>query len=164
MKTSEYASHDALGLASLIAKGELTPLEVVDTAITAIEELDPKLNAVIHENFERAQKEASGPLADGPFRGVPFLLKDLACGNRAGDPIHWGTRFLRDADYRATTTSYLVEKFERAGLVIVGRTNVPELGAWATSESEAYGPPHQRWIERRLGRGRGFGNGPDRPC
>jgi amidase len=145
MKTSEYASHDALGLAALIAKGEVSPSEVVDAAITAIEELDPKLNAVIHESFERARKEASGPLPDGPFRGVPFLLKDLAGGHRTGDPIHWGTRFLRDADYRATTTSYLVEKFERAGLVIVGRTNVPELGAWATSESEAYGPCRSPW-------------------
>jgi amidase len=145
MKTSEYASHDALGLAELVERGEVSPREVVDAAITAIEELDPKLNAVIHENFERARKEASDPLPDGPFRGVPFLLKDLACGNRTGDPIHWGTRFLRDANYRATTTSYLVEKFERAGLVILGRTNVPELGAWATSESEAYGPCRSPW-------------------
>jgi len=145
MKTSEYASHDALGLAELVERGEVTPREVVDAAITAIEKLDPELNAVIHENFERARTEASGPLPDGPFRGVPFLLKDLACGNRTGDPIHWGTRFLRDADYRATTTSYLVEKFERTGLVILGRTNVPELGAWATSESKAYGPCRSPW-------------------
>ncbi|MBW2390740.1 MAG: amidase [Deltaproteobacteria bacterium] len=145
MKTSEYASHDALGLAALVASGEVSASELVETAISAIEELDPALNAVIHKSYERAREEARGDLPDGPFRGVPFLLKDLACGNRAGDPIHWGTRFLRDADYRATTTSYLVEKFERAGLVVVGRTNVPELGAWATSESEAYGPCRSPW-------------------
>lgn len=145
MKTSEYASYDALGLAALVAKGEVSPSELVETAIAAIEELDPTLNAVIHQSYERAREEARGELPAGPFRGVPFLLKDLACGNRAGDPIHWGTRFLRDADFRATTSSYLVEKFEHAGLAIVGRSNVPELGAWATSESEAYGPCRNPW-------------------
>jgi len=145
MKTSEYASHDALGLAALVAAGEVSASELVEAAIAAIEELDPALNAVIHDNYDRAREAARGELPDGPFRGVPFLLKDLACGNRTGDPIHWGTRFLRDADYRATATSYLVDKFEQAGLVVVGRSNVPELGAWATSESEAYGPCRSPW-------------------
>ncbi len=145
MKPSEYASQDALGLASLIAKGEVTPSEVVDVAIAAIQELNPKLNAIIHEGFDRARQEAAAELPDGPFRGVPFLLKDIAAGNRKGDPIHWGTRFLRDIDHRATTTSHLVEKFERSGLVVVGRTNVPELGAWSTTESDAYGPCRSPW-------------------
>jgi amidase len=147
MKPSEYASYDALGLAELIATGQVSAAEVVDAAVRTIEERNPAFNAVIHESFERARREAAGPLPDGPFRGVPFLLKDLACGNRAGDPIHWGTRFLRDVDYRATTTSYLVEKFQRAGLVIMGRTNVPELGAWATTEPAAYGPARSPWNE-----------------
>jgi amidase len=147
MKPAEYASYDSLGLAELIAARQVSAGEVADAAIRTIEERNPALNAVIHESFERARREAAGTLADGPFRGVPFLLKDLACGNRVGDPIHWGTRFLRDADYRATTTSYLVEKFQRAGLVILGRTNVPELGAWATTEPEAYGPSRSPWNE-----------------
>lgn len=145
MKTSEYASHDALGLAALVASGEVSASELIDTAISVIDDLNPILNAVIHECYERAQNQAKDDLPDGPFRGVPFLLKDLGCGNRAGDPIHWGTRFLRDADFRAGTTSYLVEKFEQAGLVVVGRTNVPELGAWATTESDAYGPCRSPW-------------------
>jgi len=145
MQRSEYASHDALGLAELVRRGEVTPAELVDTAIALIEEIDPHLNAVIHRHFDRARAEARGALPDGPFRGVPFLLKDLAGGNRAGDPIHWGTRFLRDAGHRAATTSYIVEKFAAAGLVVVGRTNVPELGAWATTESEAYGPCRSPW-------------------
>ena len=145
MKTSEYASHDAVGLAALVASGEVSASELVETAIAAIAELDPTLNAVIHESYERAREEARGDLPDGPFRGVPFLLKDLGCGNRASDPIHWGTRFLRDADFRATTTSHIVEKFEQAGLVVVGRSNVPELGAWAITESEAYGPCRNPW-------------------
>lgn len=145
MQRSEYASHDAVGLAERVRAGEVAPVELVDLAIEAIEAIDPKLNAVIHRCFERAREEARGHLPDGPFRGVPFLLKDLAGGNRVGDPHHWGTRFLRDADFRARTTSYLVEKFERAGLVVLGKTNVPELGAWATTESQAYGPCRSPW-------------------
>ena len=145
MTPSEYGSHDALGLAERVEKGDVSPSELVEAAIAIIEELDPSLNAVIHRSFDRAREQARGELPDGPFRGVPFLLKDLACGNRAGDPYHWGTRFLRDADFRARTSSHLVEKFERAGMVVVGRTNVPELGAWATTESAAYGPCRSPW-------------------
>jgi amidase len=145
MDPSEYASYDGLGLAELVANGKVTAAETVEAAIGLIEQLNPTLNAVIHKSYERARDEASGRLPDGPFRGVPFLLKDLAGGNLAGDPHHWGTRFLRDADYRPETTSYLVERFRRAGLVVVGRTNVPELGAWATTEPPAYGPCRSPW-------------------
>jgi amidase len=145
MKAAEYASYDGLGLAELIRKGDITAAEAVGAAIELIERLNPTLNAVIHTSFERARGEAVGKLPDGLFRGVPFLLKDLAGGNLAGDPHHWGTRFLRDAAYCPQTTSYLVEKFRAAGLVIVGRTNVPELGAWATTEPEAYGACRSPW-------------------
>src|SRR5688572_3216934 len=142
---AEIGDRDAMGQAEAVRRGEVTPRELVDEAIRRIERLNPRLNAVIHEHFDRARAEAEGPLPDGPFRGVPFLLKDLASGNRAGDPIHWGTRFLRDVDWRARSTSHLVDKFLRAGLVIVGRTNVPELGAWTTTEPEAYGPTRNPW-------------------
>jgi amidase len=144
-RTPELAELDATDQAALVRKGEVSPLELVEGAIERIERLNPELNAVIHEHFERARDQARRPLPDGPFRGVPFLLKDLAGGNANGDPHHWGTRFLRDADFRSPTTSYLVEKFWRAGLVVVGRTNVPELGAWTTTEPEAYGPSHNPW-------------------
>ncbi len=145
MKPSEYAEHDATGLAELIASKQVSAAEVVDCAIGLIEELNPKLNAVIHRHDERARAEAAGALPDGPFRGVPFLLKDLGGGNRAGDPHHWGARFLKEAGYTAKTTSYLVDKFLAAGLVDVGRTNVPELGAWSVTESQAYGPCRNPW-------------------
>ncbi|MEB2286069.1 MAG: hypothetical protein B6D46_03760 [Polyangiaceae bacterium UTPRO1] len=144
-RTTEIGDRDATGQAEAVRRREVSPRELVDEAIRRIERLNPRLNAVIHEHFERARREADGPLPDGPFRGVPFLLKDLASGTRAGDPIHWGTRFLKDAGYRAPVTSYLVDKFLRAGLVIVGRTNVPELGAWTTTEPEAYGPTRNPW-------------------
>ncbi|MCC6765596.1 MAG: amidase [Deltaproteobacteria bacterium] len=144
-RTTEIGDRDATGQAEAVRRREVSPRELVDEAIRRIERLNPRLNAVIHEHFARARTEADGPLPDGPFRGVPFLLKDLGGGTRAGDPIHWGTRFLKDAGYRAPVTSYLVEKFMKAGLVIVGRTNVPELGAWTTTEPEAYGPTRNPW-------------------
>jgi amidase len=144
-RTTAIGDRDATGQAEAVRRGDVTALELVNEAIRRIERVNPRLNAVIHEHFERARREAAGTLPDGPFRGVPFLLKDLASGHRAGDPLHWGTRFLRDADYRAATTSYLVEKFLAAGLVVVGRTNVPELGAWTTTEPEAYGPTRNPW-------------------
>jgi amidase len=144
-RTTEIGDRDATGQAEAVRRGDVSPRELVDEAIRRIERVNPQLNAVIHQHFERAQREASDGLPDGPFRGVPFLLKDLAGGTRAGDPIHWGTRFLRDARYVAPSTSHLVEKFLRSGLVVVGRTNVPELGAWTTTEPDAYGPTRNPW-------------------
>jgi amidase len=159
MKHAEYASYDAMGLAAIVARGEVSAEELVETAIGAIEALNPTLNAVIHESYDRARREARGELPDGPFRGVPFLLKDLAGGHRAGDPNHWGTRFLRDADYRARTTAYLVDKFQQAGLVVVGRSNVPELGAWATTEPAATGPCRSPWNPEHTSGGSSGGAG-----
>jgi amidase len=136
---------DATAQASLVKKGEVSPLELVETAIARIEEINPKINAVIHKHFERARAQANVDLPDGPFKGVPFLLKDLGGGNLEGDPIYWGTRFLRDVDFRAASTAYLVDKFLSAGLIIIGRTNAPELGAWTTTEPESYGPSRNPW-------------------
>jgi amidase len=144
-RSPELAELDATEQAALVRKGEVSPLDLVEAAIERIERLNPELNAVIHEHFDRARGQARGTLPEAPFRGVPFLLKDLAGGNAQGDPHHWGTRFLRDADFRAGTTSYLVEKLWRAGLIVVGRTNVPELGAWTTTEPEAYGASRNPW-------------------
>ena len=136
---------DATAQADLVRNGELSAVELVDLSIAQIEKLNPQVNAVIHEHFERAREEARGPLPDGPFRGVPILLKDLGCGHAQGDPIHWGTRFLRDANHRAASTSYLVAKLRGAGFVVVGRTNVPELGVWLTTEPAAYGATRNPW-------------------
>jgi amidase len=140
-----FATIDACGQAAAVRSGEVSPRELVDLAIARIERLNPELNAVIHESFGRAREEAAAELPDGPFRGVPFLLKDLAAGGRAGDPIHWGTRFLKEAGFRSPTTSNLVHRFLAAGLVVVGRTNVPELGAWSVTEPDAYGPTRNPW-------------------
>jgi amidase len=133
----------------------VSPIELVDAAITRIEALDPALNAVIHRQFERARDDAiRGPL-DGPFAGVPFLFKDLGC-EEAGEPHHRGMRALRDAGWRAAADSVLARVFRTAGLIPLGRTNVPEMALMGTTEPDAYGPTHNPWD---LGRSPGGSSG-----
>ncbi len=139
---------DATGAAARVRSGQASPLELVDAAIARIEAQNPALNAVIHARFERAREEAAGPLPDGPFRGVPFLLKDLIC-HSAGDPLHEGMRFLKELGWRAQSDSFLAAKFKAAGLVVVGRTNTPELGIQPTTEPEAYGATLNPWDRTR---------------
>jgi amidase len=135
---------DATELAALVRSGQASPVELVDEAIARVKRLDPTLNAVIHERFEAARTEAAGPLPDGPFRGVPFLVKDLGC-EMAGEPHTLGNRALRDADVRADRDSFLYESIRGAGLVTLGRTNTPELGGTITTEPEAFGPTRNPW-------------------
>src|ERR1700693_4704871 len=97
----ELTNLDATEQAELVRRKEVTPLELVDAAITRIERVNPQLNAVITPLFDKARAQAaSGNIPNGPFRGVPFLLKDLVCAS-AGDPIHNGMRLLRDARFVA---------------------------------------------------------------
>ena len=147
--------HDATGLAALVRQGQVHPRELVDEAIARIERVDPHLNAVIHRQFERARHEAGGPLPDGPFRGVPFLLKDFN-GAERGEPHHQGMRALRDARWIADTDSALAGRVRAAGLIPLGRTNVPELALMGTTEPEAYGPTSNPWD---LGRSPGGSSG-----
>jgi amidase len=108
-----------------------------------VEKLDPQLNAVIHTRFERARDEAD-TAASGPFRGVPFLVKDAVC-HTAGDPFHCGMRALKDAQWVETSDTWLAERFRAAGFVFVGKTNTPELASSCTTEPLAYGPTHNPW-------------------
>ncbi|HKA03151.1 MAG TPA: amidase family protein, partial [Acidimicrobiales bacterium] len=135
---------DATALAAMVRRGEVHPRELVDAAIERVEALDPALNAVIHRQFDRARRDAAGPLPDGPFRGVPFLLKDYSCAE-AGEPQHHGLRVLRDADWRAATDSELARRFRAGGLVPLGRTNTPELAVMGTTEPDAYGSTRNPW-------------------
>jgi amidase len=139
---------DATAQAELVRSGEASALELVDDAIARVEKLNPELNAVIHPRFERARDEARGTLPDGPFRGVPLVLKDLLA-EIEGDPIHEGMKFLRDADYRAGHTAALARRYLDAGFVCIGRTNAPELGIVPTTEPEAYGPTRNPWDTNR---------------
>jgi amidase len=147
---------DATALAAAVASGELHPREAVRAAIDAIEELDPTLNAVIHRRFERALDEAA-EAPDGPFRGVPTVIKDLGAPS-AGDPMHSGLRAARDAGYVADHDAAVVTRLRRAGFVIVGRTNTPELGSTITTEPLAYGPTRNPWDPQRSAGGSSGGS------
>ena len=135
---------DATALAALVRSDQASPAELVDEAITRVERHNPTINAVIHERFEAARSEANGPLPDGPFRGVPFLVKDLGC-EMAGEPHTQGNQALKDADVRATQDSFLYESIRGAGFITLGRTNTPELGGTITTEPEAFGASRNPW-------------------
>ncbi len=143
---------DATAQAELVARGELKPIELVDAAIERIERVNPQLNAVIHPLFEKARAEATSPaLARGPFRGVPFVVKDAVC-TTAGDPYHAGMRFLKRHAYRAPHDSELARRFRAAGFVFVGKTNTPEMALSVTTEPFAYGATRNPWnLERSTG-------------
>jgi amidase len=142
---NDLVSVDATAQADLVRRREATALELVDAAIARIEALNPRLNAVITTRFDKARDEAKAErLADGPFRGVPFLLKDLDVYS-AGDPYHCGIRALKDARWIEAGDSFLAAKFRRAGFVFLGKTNTPELGVAVTTEPLAYGPSRNPW-------------------
>ena len=137
------ASLDATAQAELVRAGEVTPAELVDAAIVRAESLHDDLNAIVLPRFDRARDEAEH-VADGRFRGVPFLTKDLGCPT-AGEPQTEGMRFLKDAGFVASQTAHLARRFRDAGLVNLGRTNSPELGLVPTTEPEAWGATHNPW-------------------
>lgn len=141
----ELAWVDGTGQADLVRRGEVTPGELVDAALARIERLNPDLNAVIHDLSDAARAAAADPaLPDGPFRGVPFLLKD-AVAHSAGDPYHCGMRVLQEIGWTEPADTWLVERFRAAGFVICGKTNTPELAMSVTTESLAYGATRNPW-------------------
>ncbi|MSO78951.1 MAG: amidase [Acidimicrobiia bacterium] len=141
----EYAWLDATAQAALVRAGEVTPTELVDAAIERVAQLNPALNAVIYDRSDKARVEAADPaLANGPFRGVPFLLKDCVA-HSAGDPYHCGMQVLKDAGWVEPNDTWLVERFRAAGFVIIGKTNLPELASSVTTEPRAYGATHNPW-------------------
>ena len=136
---------DATAQAALVHAGEATPAELVEAAIERIEAGNPALNAVVTETFDRAREAAaSAALPDGPFRGVPFLVKDLWALTE-GDRCTNGVLALAPAGWRAPIDTTLVGRHRAAGLVILGRTNTPELGILPTTEPMAFGPTHNPW-------------------
>ena len=129
---ADLARLDATAQAELVRSGEVAPMELVEAAIERIEALNGELNAVIHPLYEEGRAAAASELPDGPFRGVPFLLKDLGAAF-AGQPFHLGMRVLKEADFRAPVDTYLAQRFRAAGFVTIGKTNCPELGILPTT-------------------------------
>jgi amidase len=139
---NELAFQDATAQAELVRTGQVQPRELVQAAIERIERLNPRLNAVVTPMYEDALARASGKLPDGPFRGVPFVLKDIHA-ECAGVRYTEGCAFL--ADHVSTHDQELVRRHRRAGLVVVGKTNTPEFGILPTTEPRLFGPTRNPW-------------------
>ncbi|MBW2280833.1 MAG: amidase [Deltaproteobacteria bacterium] len=138
----EYSDYDGLGLAELVRRGDVTPSELCEEAIARIEKHNERLNAVVYKAYEPARGQAASELPNGPFRGVPFLIKDLGC-EVAGMPRTSGSRFL--AGERDEEDGVLTRRYRDAGVVILGKTNTPELGITGTTESALLGPCRNPW-------------------
>jgi amidase len=139
---NDYDKYDGLGLAELVQKKEVKPSVLVEEAISRIEKLNPRINAVIHKMYEQARKAADGDIPDGPFKGVPFLMKDILMAY-AGVPLSNGSRFLKD--YIPDHDSELVKRFKAAGIIVVGKSNTPEFGLVPITEPELFGPTNNPW-------------------
>lgn len=113
---------------------------------------------MIHPLFDEAREAAKGEIPDGPFKGVPFLLKDLGAAF-AGQPLHMGMQVLKDADFKAPMDTYLAQRFRDAGLITIGKTNTPELGILPTTEPVAYGASKNPWDTTRSPGGSSGGAG-----
>ncbi len=140
--TAEYGRYDGLGLAELIAKKLIAPMELLNAVRGRIEALNPRLNAVTQLFFDKAETQIDQGLGDGPFRGVPFALKDLS-QQLAGTPTTSGSRLFKDSvlDFDST----LVQRYKKAGLMIFAKTTTPELGVSMSTESALYGQTHNPW-------------------
>jgi amidase len=150
MGFSEYSTFDGVGLAELVRRREVTPGELVEAAIERIGRHNEALNAVVFEGFDDARRWAKGELPDGPFCGVPFLVKDLYCPV-AGWPMtngsRWFGRHVSDHD------DELVRRYRGAGMVLLGKTNTPEFGITGTTESAYLGPCRNPWNTRYIAGG-----------
>ncbi len=152
----EYGNYDGLGIAELVRKGEINPLEVMEEAVRRIEEHNPKLNAVVTKMYDSARSSVKAGLPAGPFTGVPFLVKDLMA-TVAGVPTSSGNRLLRNLP--APVDSEMVTRWKKAGVVILGKTNTPEFGLSPYTEPETFGPTHNPWNLKRTTGGSSGGSG-----
>ena len=137
----DYAQYDGVGLAELVRKRQVTPAELVEAAIARVERHNPQINAVIYKAYEEARAGAEA-LPDGPFRGVPFLVKDLLIAV-AGWPRTSGSRYGRgvvDAE-----DSGLMRRYRESGVATIGKTNLSEFGIAGTTEGQLFGPCRNPW-------------------
>jgi len=140
---AEYEQYDALGLADLVRRKEVTPSELLEAAIERVEARNPAVNAVVMKLYDYGKKAMADGLPDGPFRGVPFLMKDLT-SPVAGVRMTRGSKFFADTPPAAADSEH-VKRLKSAGLVIFGRTNTCELGLSLTCEPQLHGPTRNPW-------------------
>lgn len=131
----EFVAYDGMGQAELVRSGQVSSSELVEAAIARIEKLNPALNAVIHKMYDQGREAAKGDLPDGPFKGVPYLIKDIS--ELEGEPLTYGSRLFEHniADFDNGS----VVSAKNAGLVIIGKTNTPEFGFVSTTEGQLFG-------------------------
>ncbi len=134
---------DATAQAELVREKSLRPIELVEAAIARIERLNPKLNAVVTPMYDRARAEAAVVGSDGPFAGVPFLMKDLLA-EYAGVRFTEGSAFV-DGRYTPESDSELTRRLKQAGLIVIGKTNTPEFGILPTTEPKLFGATRNPW-------------------
>ncbi len=142
MKFSDYVQYDALGLAELVRRGEVSAQELLEAALARAEAVNPRINAVVHHYAERARGAISRGLPQGAFTGVPFLVKDLTA-SVAGEPRSDGSRFTRE--FRPREDHEIIRRFHAAGLVDFAKTNCPEWGLAPVTEPALFGPAHNPW-------------------
>lgn len=149
MRDDEYASHDALALAELIATKRVSAREVVDAAIARIERINPRINAVVHPMFEQGRQAAEVGDRSGAFAGVPFLIKDLLTLYQ-GEPMTNGSAFYRG--WRPPHDSEVMRRYRQAGVIVLGKTNTPEFGLNPVTEPLALGITKNPWkLDRTSG-------------
>jgi amidase len=150
LKTQEYMSFDAVGLAELVAKKEVTPGELLDAALARTEEVNPTINSVTRLLEDQARAAIAEGLPQGPLTGVPFLIKDISV-HMKGVPTTSGSALFKNSDPQPADSA-LVAAYRKAGLVLFGKSNTPEFGAAATTEPVAFGPTRNPWnLERSPG-------------
>jgi amidase len=155
VRLPEYDRLDAVGLAALVARREVTPLELLEAALERADARNPRLNAIVTRFDDEARARARAPLPDGPLSGVPFLLKDLLATWK-GHPYTASSRLLDG--WIAPESSEVVLRLERAGLVLFGQTNASELGILATTEPALRGPTRNPWNPERSAGGSSGGS------
>ena len=138
----EFSEFDAIGLAELVRKREVSPVELCEETIERIERVNPQLNAVIAKLYDRAIVQAKAGTASGPFAGVPFLLKDLL-SPLAGVPFTSGSRLYRN--FVPKHDAEMVRRYKAAGFNIVGKTSTPEFGILPVTEPVLFGPCRNPW-------------------
>jgi amidase len=142
MAFQEYEAYDAMGLAELVRRRQVTSQELLEAVIDRIETRDTTINAVVTKMYDQARTAIAAGLPQGPFTGVPFMLKDLGvlyAGVRTSNGSRLFAEFVPDHD------STLVERYKAAGLVIMAKTNTPEFGISATTEPQLFGPTRNPW-------------------
>jgi len=150
MPLADYSDYDGLGLAELVRKGETSPLELVEAAIERIERHNGVLNAVVYKAYDEARAVAARDLPDGPFKGVPFLIKDLGAQVK-GWPRTSGSNFAQVAADEAD--SELISRYRAAGVVLLGKTNTPEFGIPGVTNSERLGACGNPWNPEHISGG-----------